>query len=154
MALMEVKWNIHVIVCSAVFIYLYFFMAVDSYDYQNRFRNDELVAEIERTEKEFHEKLELNMEHVPNYDNDVIWVTYDYHAENGQQIITDYQILYGIPVGFGINCCYPDFILENFDSLQCKYICVPVDGNIDAVCKEKGLEVITQGMNAICYQLR
>lgn len=154
MAMMEVKWNLQVIVCGAVFIYLYFFMAVDAYDYQIRFRNEELVAEIERTEADFHEKLSLNMENVPNYDNDVIWVTSDYHAETGELIITDYQILYGIPAGFGINCCYYDFILEEFDSLQCKYICVPVGGAVDVLCSERGLEVITQGMNAICYQLR
>lgn len=154
MAMMEVKWNLQVIVCGAVFIYLYFFMAVDAYDYQIRFRNEELVAEIERTEADFHEKLSLNMEDVPNYDNDVIWVTSDYHAQTGELIITDYQILYGIPAGFGINCCYYDFILEQFDSLQCKYICVPVGGAVDALCSERGLEVITQGMNAICYQLR
>ncbi len=154
MAMMKVKWNLQVIVCSIAFVYLYFVMAVDAYDYQNRYRNDELVAEMERTEADFHEKLSLNMEAVPNYDNDVIWVTYDYHAETDEHMITDYQILYGIPAGFGISCCYPDFIIENFDDLQSKYICVPVDGDIDEICKERGLEVITQGMNAICYQLR
>ncbi len=154
MALMEVKWNLHVIVCSVMFVYLYLIMAVDSYDYQNRFRNDALAAEIERTEADFHEKLELVTENVPTYDNDVIWMTYDYHAGTGELIITDYQILYGLPAGFGINCCYVDFITENFDNLQCKYICVPIEGTVNELCKERGLEVITQGMNAICYQLR
>ena len=129
-------------------------MAVDAYDYQNRFSSEELVAEIERTGADFHEKLALDLEDVPNYDNDVIWMTYDYHAETGDQIITNYQILYGIPGGFGISCCYPDFIIENFDSLQSKYICVPVGGEVDEICKKHELEVITQGMNAICYQLR
>lgn len=154
MAMMEVKYSLQVVACSIAFIYLYFVMAVDAYDYQNRFRNDELVAEIERTEQDFHEKLELDTQNVPNYDNDVIWVTYDYDAATGQQIITDYQILYGIPSGFGISCCYYDFILENFDALQSKYICTPAGGDIDVLCQERGLEVITQGMNAICYQLR
>ena len=153
-AMMKVKYSLQAVLCSVVFVYLYFFMAVDAYDYQNRYRNEELVAEIERTEADFHEKLALNMENVPNYDNDVIWVTYDYHAETGDQMVTDYQILYGLPAGFGISCCYPDYILENFDTLQCKYICVPVGGDIDKLCREYDLEVITQGMNAICYKLR
>ena len=154
MAMMKVKYSLQVVLCSAVFIYLYFFMAVDAYDYQNRFQNEELVAEIEGTKEDFYEKLTLNTEDVPNYDNDVIWVTYDYDAQTGEQMTTDYQILYGLPAGFGISCCYPDFILDNFDTLQSKYICVPVGGNIDMLCQEYELEAITQGMNAICYQLR
>ncbi len=154
LAMMEVKYFIQVIAVGAAFIYLYFVMAVDAYDYQNRFRNDALVAEIEKTEADFHDKLTLVKENVPNYDNDVIWVTYDYHTETKEQMITDYQILYGIPEGFGIICCYYDFILENFDDLQSKYLCVVKDGAVDALCKERGLEVITEGMNAICYALR
>lgn len=154
MALMKVKYSLQVVLCSVVFVYLYFVMAVDAYDYQNRFRNAELVAEMECTEADFHEKLTLNMENVPNYDNDVIWVTYDYDLDTGEHIVTDYQILYGIPAGFGISCCYRDFILENFESLQSKYICVPVGGEIDELCQAYELEIITQGMNAVCYQLR
>ena len=152
--MMEVKYFAHVIVVGVAFIYLYFVMAVDAYDYQNRFRNDALVAEIEKTEADFHDKLTLVTEDVPSYDNDVIWVTYDYHTETNKQMITDYQILYGLPEGFGIICCYYDFILENFDDLQSKYLCVVKDGAVDALCKERGLEVVTEGMNAICYQLR
>lgn len=154
LAMMEVKYNLQVILCSCIFIYLYGFMAVDAYDYQNRFRNDALVAEIERTEADFHAKLELKDESVPNFDNDVIWMTYDYDVQTGEQIITDYQILYGLPAGFGINCCYVDFIKENLDTLQSKYLCVPVGGEVDEMCMERGLEVITQGMNAVCYKLR
>ena len=68
--------------------------------------------------------------------------------------MVDYQILYGIPAGFGINCCYQDYIIENFDSLQCKYIFTLAGGEIDEICKEHGLEVITEGLNGICYKLR
>ena len=153
-AMMKVKYSLQTILCCIVFVYLYFFMAIDAYDYQNRYRNDELVAEIQRTEADFHEKLALNMEDVPNYDNNVIWVTHDYHAETGEQMTTDYQVLYGLPAGFGISCCYPDYILDQFDTLQSKYICTPTGGEIDRLCVECGLEVITQGMNVTCYQLR
>lgn len=154
LAMMEVKYFVQVVVVGAAFVYLYFVMAVDAYDYQNRFRNDALVAEIEKTEADFHNQLVLNTDEVPNYDNDVIWVTYDYHTETNEHMITDYQILYGIPEGFGIICCYYDFILENFDDLQSKYLCVVKNGSVDALCKERGLEVVTEGMNAICYALR
>ena len=154
MAMMEVKWNLQVIVTGITFVYLYFVMAVDPYDYQNRFRSEELVAEMERTTADFHEKLSLDLEEVPSYDNDVIWVVYDFDAETGEQSMVDYQILYGIPAGFGINCCYQDYIIENFDSLQCKYIFTLAGGEIDEICKEHGLEVITEGLNGICYKLR
>lgn len=154
MALMEVKWNIQVIITGVTFIYLYVIMAVDPYDYQNRFQNEALVAEMERTKADFEEKLILNTEQVPNYDNDVIWVVYDFDAETGEQHMVDYQILYNTPVGFGINCCYQDYVLENFDELSCKYIFTLKGGEIDKVCEERGLEVITQGLNGICYKLR
>jgi len=154
MAMMKVKGSLQVIICSIVFVYLYFFMAVDAYDYQNRFRNDWLVEEIERTEADFDEKLMLDTDDVPTYDNDVIWVTYDYDISTEEQIVTNYQILYGIPAGFGISCCERDFVLANFEELQSKYICTPVGGEVDELCQQKGLEVITSGMNAVCYQLR
>ena len=68
--------------------------------------------------------------------------------------IVDTASIVGKKEGEGPLASYFDYILENFDSLQCKYICVPVGGDIDELCKERGLEVITQGMNAVCYQLR
>ena len=154
LAMMQVKASLQVILCSVVFVYLYFVMAVDPYDYQNRFRSDGLVAEMERTEADFDEKLVLVQDKVPNYENDVIWVTYDYDCQTEAQIITSYQILYGLPAGFGISCCERDFILENFDDLRCKYICTPIGGYIDAVCQANDLVEITRGMNAVCYQLR
>ena len=154
MALMEVKWNLQVVITAVTFIYLYVVMAVDPYDYQIPFRNDELVAVMEQTTADFLEKLELNMENVPNYDNDVIWVVYDFDAETGEQSMINYQILYGVPEGFGINCCYPDYIIENFDDLKCKYIFTLAGGEIDEICKARELEVITEGLNGICYKLR
>ena len=154
MAMMEVKWNLQVIATVITFVYLYVVMAVDPYDYQNPFRSDELVAEIERATADFQEKLKLSTEKVPNYDNDVIWVVYDVDAKTGEQSMVDYQILYGVPEGFGINCCYPDYVIENFDSLQCKYIFTLGGGKIDEICKARDLEVITEGLNGICYKLR
>ncbi len=161
MAMMKVKWNLQVIICSAVFVYLYFFMAVDAYDYQNRFRNDALVADIERTKADFHDKLKLVTEETPNYDNTVIWVVYDIpvksaadNVTDGQNIMTDYQILYGLPQGFGISCCYQNYILDNFEELKSKYIVTPAGCEISALCEEYELEVITEGLNAVCYRLR
>jgi chromate transport protein ChrA len=154
MAMMEVKWNVHVIVTAVTFVYLYVIMAVDPYDYQIPFRNDALAADMERTTADFREKLDLKLENVPNYDNDVIWVVYDFDAETGEQSMINYQILYGVPEGFGINCCYPDYIIENFDDLQCKYIFTLAGGEIDEICKARNLEVITQGLNGICYRLK
>lgn len=153
LAMMEVKWNLQVITCTLVFVYLYFFMAVDAYDYQLRFRDDALAAQMEQVTADFAGKLVLNTEAVPNYDNDVIWAFSDYTAD-GEQLITDYQILYGLPAGFGISCCYADFVEEQFDVLQSKYLCIPAGGRLDEMCQERGLTVITQGMNAVCYQLR
>jgi len=92
--------------------------------------------------------------HVPNFDNNMIWVTYDNNPATDQIVYTSYQILYGIPAGFGISCCYPEFILENFEALESKYICIPKGCEIDLLCQTYELEEITGGLNAVCYRLR
>ena len=68
------------------------------------------------------------MDNVPNYDNVIIWVFAASVEDAGQtrSVLTDWQILYGLPEGFGVSCCYDTYVLENFDTLKSKYITIPV----------------------------
>ena len=153
-AMMEVKFNVQIVACSIAFLYLFYNINVDDPDFKICFRNDALVEEIQRTEADFHRTMQLEAKDVPNFDNNMIWVTYDNNPATDQMVYTSYQILYGIPAGFGISCCYPEFILENFEELESKYICVPKGCEIDLLCQTYELEEITEGLNAVCYQLR
>ncbi|MCD8326679.1 MAG: hypothetical protein LUC90_08395 [Lachnospiraceae bacterium] len=142
-----------VLICAAVFVFLYFWKAEAAYDYQLCFRSEELTSEIEQAAEDMTAGMVLETEDVPSYDNDVIWVLAD-SSEDGEWLVTDYQILYGLPAGYGISCCYADYVLASFDELQSKYICTAVGGQIDLLCQGRGLEVVAQGMNAVIYQLR
>ncbi len=143
-----------VIVCGLAFAYLYYFMAADAYDYQLCFQNEELVQEMESVTGQMAENMVLETANAPSYDNDVIWVAADYSVDGEEWLVTDYQILYGLPAGFGISCCYADYITASFELLQSKYLCTVAGGTIDALCQENGLTVVAEGMNAVVYQLR
>ncbi len=150
----ELTSHWQVVVCGLAFVYLYYIMAADAYDYQLCFRNEELVQEIEDAAQQMAENMPLVTENVPTYDNDVIWVAADYSADGEEWLVTDYQILYGLPAGFGISCCYADYVTASFDVLQSKYLCTVAGGTIDGLCQERGLTVVAEGLNAVVYQLR
>ncbi|MFI3236944.1 MAG: hypothetical protein R3Y47_02810 [Lachnospiraceae bacterium] len=152
LAMMEVKKPIQIGVASIVFIYLYMVMAIDPYDYQVPYRTDELVAQIEQVEVDLDAQLVLETDQVPTFDNTVIWVFSDLVLETYQ--VTDWQILYSLPVGFGVSCSYEGFIIENFDELASKYICIVQGGVIEQMCIERDLTKITSGIDSVIYQLR
>ncbi len=143
-----------VIVCGLAFLYLYGFLFAGDSDYRLCFETQELVEELENAAQQMEENMTLQTEDVPSYDNDVIWVVSDASADGGETLVTAYQILYSLPAGFGISCCYADYVTENFDTLQSRYLCTAAGGTIDEICRERGLTVVAEGLNAVIYQLR
>ena len=152
LAMMEVKFQLQVVVSGLIFIYLYIIMAIDPYDYAVTYKNDKLLQDMQKAALDFEEKLILDLEETPNYNNTVIWVFADNVEE--EQVITDWQLLYGLPKGFGISCSYNEFILENFEELQSKYILIPKGSEIEKICIDKDLKEITSGLDSVMYQLR
>ncbi|MCD7805813.1 MAG: hypothetical protein LUH19_00550 [Lachnospiraceae bacterium] len=149
------KWGrfVPTVLCGVCFICLYGGMLKNNEDFRLSFYTEELAEVMDQTGEQLQEALSLNMDNTPNYDNDVIWVVSDRIADNAS-VSTDYQILYGLPAGFGISCCYAEYVQENFDELQSRYICTVAGGQIDELCQERGMTVIAQGLNAVVYQLR
>ena len=84
------------------------------------------------------------------YDNTVIWVFVDYTADSS--VVTEYNELYALPAGTGISCCYPDYVMNNFESLQSRYIITDSRGNVAGLCKDKGLEVIAEHGNVVMFR--
>lgn len=153
---MKTRFYKKVMFFSALCVYLYSAKATSEVDYQICFATDERVAKVEAWEEIFDKELSLNRSEVPNYDNVVIWVFSDTVEKDGAQksVLTDWQILYGLPEGFGVSCCYDTYILENFDALKSKYITIPVGGQIQALCEEKGLRLLGQDESVCVYELR
>ena len=144
------------------FAYFYIFMALDPYDYQVPFAEDARVAQVEYWQEIYDENLQMTDEDVPNYENAIIWVFSDTVnvTEDGKAdadgaaktINTKWQLFYGLPEGFGISCCMPDYVLEHLDELQCRYLGTVAGGEIDERCAETGWTEIARDEDLVVYK--
>lgn len=155
-SLMETKFYKKMILSAAVFVYLFMVQAENHpYDFQIPYQNEQAEAELSNWQEIFEEELELETEtDTPNFDNVVIWTLYDYMLEDNTQVMTSWQPLYGLPAGFGINCCYPEYLVNNFDTLQSKYVVVTPGGTVEQCFAEKGVEKVAETDKLILYRLR
>lgn len=149
-ALMRTRFYKKAVLLGVTFVYLYTYMAVDPYDYQVPFVTQERRMQMEEWSGIFGEKLELTGKTTPNFDNVVIWVFND--TVSGETENTFWQMLYGLPEGFGISCCMPDYVLENMESLQSKYLCVMPGGPVEAACVGAGYEKIAESKDMVLFQ--
>lgn len=151
LALMDTRYYKKAVFMGAVFAYLYIYMAVDPMDYQVPFTTQERVEQVKAWEEIFREELELSLEGgTPCFENVVIWVFSDTDSTGARN--TDWQLLYALPEGFGISCCMPDYIKENLDMLQSRYLAVLSGGEIDAMCAEAGYREIGRDASLVVYE--
>lgn len=139
---------------SVLCVYLYSVKATSAMDYQVYFINEQRAAQMESWEETFASELVLETEDVPNYDNVVIWVFSDELVSGEGSVLSDWQILYALPKGFGISCCYADYIQENFEKLQSKYILIPAGSRLEQLCKSSGKRLIGADERVCVYELR
>ncbi|MBQ7774954.1 MAG: hypothetical protein IJ379_03450 [Lachnospiraceae bacterium] len=141
---------------AALCVYLYSMKATNVIDYQICFATPERVDKVAYWEGVFEEELQLSRENTPNYDNVVIWVFSDTvtTAAGEESVLTDWQVLYGLPKGFGISCCYAEYVAENLDTLKSRYLTIPVGGKLQEMCEERGLYRLAQDDSVCVYQLR
>ena len=147
-SLMDTRFYKKAVLLGATFAFLYTYKAVDPYDYQVPYVTEERQAQVEDWRTRFADALELTRENVPNYNNAVIWVFNEQSAE-GETM--KWQLLYALPEGFGISCCQKDFVLENFDTLQCRYIAAQSGAEVDNRCKEAGLIELSRDEDMVLY---
>lgn len=151
-ALMDTKFYKKAVLLGVIFAYFHSYMALDPFDYQVPFLREERRASVEAWEEALAERLALETEDVPNYDNVVIWVFDD--MVDGRRTRTAYQLLYGLPKGFGISCCMRDYVVPNLDVLKSRYLAIPTGGEIDLLCKERGYELVYGDGELVFYALR
>ena len=150
-ALMDTRFYKKAVLIGAVFAYLYTYKAVDPYDYQVPFVTKERQAQLEEWTGVFEELLPLS-EEAPSFENVVLWVYYD--EINGQSEVLEWQLLYGLPEGFGISCCMPDYVMQNFDSLKCRYMTTLSGGRIDGMCHDAGYKELYRSGSMVLYMIR
>ncbi len=148
-SLMKTRFYKKAVLIGVTFAYFYSYMAVDPYDYQAPFVQEERLASVERWRETLGERLVPDMGKKPGYENVVIWVLND--TVEGSLTNTEWQLLYALPEGFGISCCMPDYVTENFETLQSRYLCVVPGGPVEERCIRAGYEKIAESEGAAIY---
>ncbi len=149
--LMETKFFKKMVVIGFASVLLFTMTPVDSYEHQIPFAEEELLVRSRYWEQVFDEECELVLEDTPNFDNVMIWIFNDRVGED--MVLTPYQMLYQLPEGMGISCCYADYIKENLEQLQSRYLAVVSEGEVDEMCRERGLREIGRDEGMVVYEL-
>jgi len=112
--------------------------------------DDRNIKENVKAWEEIFEKENVTLSDNTGYENTVIWVFIDYVDDS--QVVTEFNGLYALPKGFGISCCSPDYVLNNFDGLQSKYI-FTYDGALVAdKCEEYDFKLIGRFGKSVMYE--
>lgn len=149
-SLMKTRFYKKAVLVGAVFAYLYSYMAADPYDYQIPFVEGQEQAQVAQWQEALEAELSLAEKDTPKYDNVVIWVLNDTVAEKSRN--TKWQLLYALPKGFGISCCEREFVTDNFESLQSRYIATLAQGSIDKMCAGYGYREIYRDLDMVLYE--
>ncbi len=149
-SMLETRYYKKAVLLGAAFLYLYSFKAVEPYDYQIPYVTEERQAQVEYWQEIFSEKLDMNTERVPNYENVVIWTFGDETPEGNQNL--KWQLLYSVPTGFGISCCEREYITEHLTELQSRYLATVSGGTIDEMCRAAGYEELGRDADLVLYR--
>jgi len=150
LSLMHTRTYKKVVLMGAVFAFLYGNIFLVAQDYLIPYENEQIQAQIENWETIYDENLVLTGETVPNYENVVIWVLND--IRDGEEVSTEWQLLYPLPEGFGISCCKPDYIKENLETLQSRYLATVAGGEIDVMCRDAAYREIGRDADMVLYE--
>lgn len=149
--ILETKYYKKAVLIGITFAYFYSYMAVDPYDYQVPFAEEQRVVQVEEWRKALDGTLVLKRDTVPDYENSVIWVLRDRKTKDLENM--KWQLLYALPEGFGISCCEREYVLEHFGELQSRYIAALTGGEVDARCRDAGYEELHRDNDMVLYRV-
>ena len=135
---------------GAAFVYLYSYQGTEPYDYQVPYVTEERQEQVTYWQEIFAEKLTLDTRQVPNYENVVIWTFGDETPEGNENL--KWQLLYGVPKGFGISCCEREYVTGHLTELQSRYLATVSGGAIDEQCLAAGYEELGRDADMVLYR--
>lgn len=97
------------------------------------------VEQIRKAEAEFQKVLAVKAGPI-SYDNAIIWVFVD--DVEGERTLMEWKEFYGIPAGMSLNICFADYVIENYDALQCRYLATTPGSDVSKLCKEKDANLV------------
>ncbi len=151
LSIMETRFYRRTILTAGIFAYLYMVMIAGKAEQQIPYRDGQREETLAMWEKKMSEKMVLETEDVPGFDNVIIWTLSD--EVDGEVEMMNWQELYAVPAGFGISCCQGDFVAENLESLKSRYLAVPVGGKLDEACAEASYEELGRSEKVAVYRL-
>lgn len=138
------------ILILAAFLYLFIIKYDEPSGYCVAYSNGDIIQEIEGLENKFSACIHLNYTDAPSYDNVVIWVTGE--DPDGEEREMYWKALSALPDGVGISTCVPQYLTENIDNLNSRYIIAVSGGQIDLLCREKGMELLMKEEDFALYR--
>lgn len=134
-----------------LFYYFVANVAGGGYSWNIPYVDINIQGEIQKGEAILHKEIEVT-DQGPSYDNTVIWVFDDVVGE--EYVYTNWQMLYALPPGMGINMCLFDSLASDLSNVQSKYIFVAAGGRTDEHCQRIGARKLVEYGGTIIYQLR
>ena len=139
------------LILAALDVVICFFFLVkpgDSYDREPPFWQEELAENIETMQEILEEKMEYTSD--IGWENTVIWLSHDIVGEN--TVLEEWQQLYALPGGCGINYCSPLYVLENLDTLQSCYIAAIPGGEVERQLQERNAVLLGENERIAVYR--
>ncbi|MCI9132676.1 MAG: hypothetical protein HFI31_00600 [Lachnospiraceae bacterium] len=134
-----------------VLSYLFLMRTLDATSWNIPYLDVNVQGELQKGEAVLDEEIQVTTGG-PSYDNTVIWVFDD--VVNGEYVFTNWQMLYALPEGMGINMCLFDTLATDLSNVQSKYVFVAAGGRIDEHCQRIQAKKVVEYGNSIIYQLR
>lgn len=118
------------------------------YERMPPFWQEDLAEDIETMQEVLAEK----MEYTPDigWENTVIWLAHDIVGEN--TVVEQWQQLYALPGGCGINYCSPLYVLEHLDTLRSRYIVAIPGGQVERALRERDAILLGENVQIAVYR--
>lgn len=138
---------VQIVLCGVICLFFLVKPGVP-YDRLPPFRQEDLAEDIETMRKALSEEMEC----APGigWENTVIWLAYDIVGED--VVSEQWQQLYALPEGFGINYCSQAYVLENLDSLRPRYIAAIPGGQVEEQLLERGAVLLAENGQIAVYR--
>ncbi|MBD5551383.1 MAG: hypothetical protein HDQ96_09415 [Lachnospiraceae bacterium] len=114
----------------------FFFLIRPGVDYDRSvpFEEETLKLEIDELTEILESRMKLS--DGLSWDNTVIWLAYD--IVDGEIVTEQWQQLYALPAGFGINYCSQTYVMEHFNDIRSRYIAAVPGGEVEEKLMERG----------------
>ncbi|MBR6380805.1 MAG: SGNH/GDSL hydrolase family protein [Lachnospiraceae bacterium] len=141
-------------VTAAMLLFLFVFRTTSAYDFAVPVKTPQQEARMAYWGEVFAREMPLYTEEIPSFENTVIWVFADADPDPAKSDLrlTDWQMLYALPEGMGVSCCYREYILENFSQIRSRYLAVSADGPLDRLCAKNRWEELGRDDTLVVYR--